>query len=53
MLQQPKEAKWDSLKYLEKLVATKIGPVQARLPLGPLVGLVELRHVDAHLPAVG
>ncbi len=46
----PKGTKWGSLKSLENVVATKIGPERARLLLGPLVGIFELRHADAHLP---
>lgn len=45
-----KGEKRGSLKSLEKLIATKIGPDRAREILGPLVGAYELRHGDAHLP---
>jgi hypothetical protein len=47
----PKGEKWGSLKSLEKLVALKAGPAKARSLLGPLVGIYDLRHADAHLPS--
>lgn len=46
----PKGAKWASLKSLENLAALHIGPEPARQVVGPLVGIYELRHPDAHLP---
>lgn len=45
----PKGEKWGSLKSLEHLVGLKAGPKKARALLGPLVGIYELRHADAHL----
>jgi len=47
----PKGTKWGSLKSLENLIASKIDPKIARSMLGPLVGVYELRHADAHLPS--
>ena len=46
----PKGECWGSLKSLEKVLATKIDPANARKMLGPLVGVYELRLADAHLP---
>ena len=40
-----------SLKRLEKLLAMKFQEKNAREALGPLVGIYELRHGDAHLPS--
>jgi len=45
----PKGTKWGSLKSLENLLARRAGPDGARALLGPLVGIYELRHADAHL----
>ena len=47
----PKGECWGSLKSLEKVLATKIDPANARSMLGPLVGVYELRLADAHLPS--
>ena len=47
----PKGESWGSLKSLEKVLATKIDPADARAMLGPLVGVYELRLADAHLPS--
>ena len=47
----PKSKLWGSLKSLEKVLATKIDPADARAMLGPLVGVYELRLADAHLPS--
>jgi hypothetical protein len=47
----PKGTKWGSLKSLENLLAKKIGPEKARILLGSLVGVYELRNGDAHLPS--
>ena len=47
----PKGKHWRSLKSLEKVLATKIDPADAREMLGPLVGVYELRLADAHLPS--
>ena len=47
----PKGECWGSLKSLEKVLATKIDPADARKMLGPLVGVYELRLADAHLPS--
>jgi len=47
----PKGIRWGSLRSLEALIATKIGPDKARLLVGPLVGIYELRNADAHLPS--
>ena len=46
----PKDESWGSLKSLEKALATKIDPADARAMLRPLVGVYELRLADAHLP---
>jgi hypothetical protein len=45
----PKE--WRSLKSLESLLATQIPEPTAHNLLGPLFGIYELRHADAHLPS--
>jgi len=45
----PKGTKWGSLKSLENLLATQVGPDQARAIMGPLFGVYELRLADAHL----
>ena len=47
----PKGECWGSLKSLEKVLATKIDPADARKMLGPLVGVYKLRLADAHLPS--
>jgi hypothetical protein len=49
IVQPPKTEEWGSLKSLEKLVGLSVGPEKARSLLGPLVGIYELRHADAHL----
>lgn len=46
----PKGTKWNSLKSLENLLATTIGPINARNIVGPLFGIYDLRLADAHLP---
>ena len=46
----PHGTTWGSLKALENVVCRKTGQEQARSFLGPLVGVYELRHGDAHLP---
>jgi len=46
-----KNEKLGSLKSLERLVAKKTGAEDARRILGPLVGIYELRLLDAHLPS--
>ena len=38
-----------SLKSLENLVARHIGPELAHKYMGPLFGIYDLRHADAHL----
>jgi hypothetical protein len=45
----PKGEKWGSLKSLENLAALTAGSAEARLLIGPLAGIYELRHADAHL----
>jgi hypothetical protein len=45
-----KTEKWGSLKSLENLVAHQVSETQARSLLGPLHGVYNLRHTDAHLP---
>ncbi len=47
----PTGEKWGSLKSLENLLATQVNPHIAREIIGPLVGIYELRHADAHLPS--
>ena len=51
IVRPPKGERWRSLKSLEKALATKIDPDDARAILGPLVGVYELRLADAHLPS--
>ena len=51
ILAPSKGESWGSLKSLEKVLATKIDPADAREKLGPLVGVYELRLADAHLPS--
>ena len=46
-----KGERWRSLTSLEKVLATKIDPAEARAMLGPLVGVYKLRLADAHLPS--
>jgi len=46
----PRDERWGSLKSLEHLLATQVDPGIARAIIGPLVGIYELRHADAHLP---
>jgi hypothetical protein len=46
----PPDTKWGSLKSLEGLLATRIPEGRARVLVGPLVGIYELRLGDAHLP---
>ena len=50
IVEPPKGEKWGSLKTLENVISRKTGPERAKLLLGPLVGIYELRHGDAHLP---
>ena len=45
----PKGAEWGSLKSLENLLASQVGPDRARAVMGPLFGVYELRLADAHL----
>jgi hypothetical protein len=47
----PVGVKWRSLKSLENLLATQVNPNLARQIMGPLVGIYDLRHADAHLPS--
>ena len=47
----PTGEKWGSLKSLEKLLATVIGPGDAHTMMTPLFGIYELRLADAHLPS--
>lgn len=47
----PKGTTWRSLKSLENLLGSQIDPSRARALLSPLVGIYELRHLDAHLPS--
>jgi hypothetical protein len=47
----PKNEQRGSLKALELLLAKAIGQEPAHVMLGPLVGIYELRHADAHLPS--
>ncbi len=46
----PSKGKLGSLKTVQNLLAIKIGAIEARKLLSPLVGVYELRHGDAHLP---
>jgi hypothetical protein len=43
------EPKWGSLKSLERLLATQVGPDRARAAMAPLFGVYDLRLADAHL----
>jgi len=45
-----KDEKLRSLKLLEKVLALRVGATRARSLLGPLHGVYNLRHADAHLP---
>lgn len=45
----PKGTKWGSLKSLQNLIAKQVDPDFAKILVGPLVGIYELRHGDAHL----
>lgn len=45
----PKGEKWGSLKSLENVVALHVGKTSAYSLLGPLHGIYNLRHADAHL----
>jgi hypothetical protein len=47
----PAGEKWGSLKTLENLLKTKVGPLAAYSLLSPLHGIYNLRHADAHLPS--
>ncbi|MCH8097753.1 MAG: hypothetical protein IID53_11815 [Proteobacteria bacterium] len=47
----PKGTQWRSLKSLENLVALHTGAESAHQLVGPLFGIYELRHPDAHLPS--
>jgi len=47
----PRDSDWRSLKALEHVVALRVGAEKAHSLLGPLVGVYELRHADAHLPS--
>ena len=47
----PKNESWNSLKSLEKVLATKIDPADARKTVGPLAGVYQLRSANAHLPS--
>jgi hypothetical protein len=47
----PKGETWQSLKSLEKALATILTEQQARTAMAPLFGIYELRVGDAHLPS--
>ncbi|MEX2302323.1 MAG: hypothetical protein WD733_15385, partial [Bryobacterales bacterium] len=47
----PADKKQGSLKSLEAVLALKVGADEARRLVGPLFGVLELRHADAHLPS--
>lgn len=47
----PKGEKWNSLKSLEMVLATIIGPEDAHEVMGPFFGVYEMRLGDAHLPS--
>lgn len=47
----PKGENWQSLKSLEKALATIVAEQQARAIMAPLFGIYELRLGDAHLPS--
>ena len=46
----PKGEKWGSLKSLENYLGTIIPQEKAKLIMGPLFGIYDLRLADAHLP---
>jgi hypothetical protein len=46
----PKGERWGSIKSLEKYLATRVSPNDARLVTGPIAGAYQLRLADAHLP---
>jgi hypothetical protein len=46
----PKGQDWGTLKCLEATLALQIGDEPAKVVMGPLFGLNELRRADAHLP---
>ncbi len=48
-LKLAKDEKLGSLKVLERLVAAQSGEEGAREVMGPLFGVMDLRHADAHL----
>jgi hypothetical protein len=50
LVQPQKGEQWGSLKTLEHALAINVGGEDARSLLGPLVGIYNLRHADAHLP---
>lgn len=47
----PKDTKWESLKSLENLLASKYDRTFIRKMTASLVGIYKLRHADAHLPS--
>ena len=51
MFPPPKGTSLRSLKSVEHMIATKVGDLEARRIMAPLVGIYELRHADAHLPS--
>jgi hypothetical protein len=48
-LKPPTDPKWGSLKLVENLLATQVGPEEAHAVMRPLFGIYELRLADAHL----
>jgi hypothetical protein len=46
----PKDETWRSLKTLENVLAKETNLTRAHSILGPLHGVYNLRHADAHLP---
>jgi hypothetical protein len=42
---------WGSLKLVQTLLSKKLGEELAKEVMGPIAGIYELRHGDAHLPS--
>jgi hypothetical protein len=43
--------KWGSLKSVENLLSSQLGPTDAAEIMAPLFGIYDLRLADAHLPS--
>ena len=51
IVEPPNGESWNSLKSLERVLATKIDRANAQATLGPLRSVYKLRLADAHLPS--